>query len=229
MAPLNSWVVGPHQRPARHVGVDLLGQADTELDALALLDLGAALEQVVPRLRTVRHADGLPQALAVVPGVGHPAGGERVELVGVRVEARLLAQLELLAVPLAGLLRHVGHVLDAGLELGQGRDVLDQVVTLAGLNLRGDAGRDLGVVDVVDRHVDADLLPPVLGERAEPLVVTGNEVAPQQDAKVPGQLGAGFSEGRAGCRLCRLLRLWGRLPAAAGADGATECEQARGK
>jgi hypothetical protein len=85
-------------------------------------------------------------------------------------------------------------------------DVLDQVVALAGLDLGGDAGGDLRLVDVVDDDVHADLLPPRLGELVEPRVVAGHEVAPQQDLQVAGELLGRFGERLAGCLG------WGRRP-----------------
>src|SRR5829696_1280681 len=86
-------------------------------------------------------------------------------------------------------------------------------MTLAGLDLGRDPGRDLGVVDVVDGHVDPDLLAPVLGEGAEPLVVAGHEVAPEQDLEVTRELGPRLGEGD-------LRRLAGPLLSAARAAAA---------
>src|SRR5512132_349233 len=89
--------VGPHQGPAGHVGVDLLGHADAELGPLGLLDLGPALEQLVPGAGALGQAHGRPQRGPVVAGVGHPAGRVGVVDAGGRVEAGLLGQLQLLA------------------------------------------------------------------------------------------------------------------------------------
>ena len=147
-----------------------------------------------------------PQRGPVVAGVGHPAGRVGVVAAGGRVEAGLLAQLQLLAPALGGLVGDVLEVEDAGLELRQRGDVLDHVVTLAGLDLGRDPGRDLGVVDVVDGHVDPDLLAPVLGEGAEPLVVAGHEVAPEQDLEVTRELGPRLGEADRRRLAGRLLR-----------------------
>src|SRR4030095_16112900 len=159
------------------------------------------------------HASAPPRRHPVVAGVGDPAGRVGVVAAGGRVEAGPLAQLQLLAPALDGLVGDVLHVVDAGLELRQRGDVLDEVVALAGLDLGRDPGRDLDVVDVVDGDVDPDLLAPVLGEGVEPAVVAGHEVALLRDLGVAGELGGGLGEG--GGR-----RLAGRLLAAARAAAA---------
>ena len=99
--------------------------------------------------------------------------------------------------PLLGLLHNVLQVDNARLELREGGDVLNEVVALLGLDLSRGAGRDLGLVDVVDCDVDADSLPPLLHERVEPLIGCGHEVAPQQDLEVAGKLA------RRVCECCR--------------------------
>src|SRR5215212_592683 len=63
----------------------------------------------------LRHANARPQRHPVVARVGHPAGRVGVVAAGGRVEAGLLAQLELLAPPLGGLLGDVLEVVDARL------------------------------------------------------------------------------------------------------------------
>ena len=67
-------------------------------------------------------------------------------------------------------------------------------MALPGLNFSRSAGRDFGLVDVVDGDVDSDLLPPVLHERVEPLIVCGHEVAPEQDLEVTGDLASRLGE-----------------------------------
>ena len=108
-----------------------------------------------------------------------------------------------------------------------GRDVLDEVVALAGLDLGGDAGRDLGLVDVVDGDVDPDLLAPVLGELVEPLVVAGHEVAPQQDLQVTGELGPRLGEADRRRLAGRLLSAARAAPARLAGAGGHRRPQAR--
>ena len=67
-------------------------------------------------------------------------------------------------------------------------------MALLGLDLSRGAGRDLGLVDVVDGDVDADLLPPLLHERVKPLIGCGHEVAPHQDLQVAGEFARRLSE-----------------------------------
>src|SRR5829696_4494641 len=93
-------------------------------------------------------------------------------------------------------------------------------MTLAGLDLGRDPGRDLGVVDVVDGHVDPDLLAPVLGEGAEPLVVAGHKVAPEQDLEIARELGPRLGEADRRRLAGRLLTAARAAPAGlAGAGG----------
>jgi hypothetical protein len=94
-------------------------------------------------------------------------------------------------------------------------------VALTGLDLGGDAGGDLRLVDVVDDDLDAHAAAPVLDEPVEPLVVAGHEVAPQQDAQgarqLAGGLGGHLRGGRrvvAGAHRTRSARRAGLLPGA---------------
>ena len=98
--------------------------------------------------------------------------------------------------PLLGLLHNVLQVDNARLELREGGDVLNEVVTLPGLDLGCGTGWDLSLVDVVDRDVDADLLPPLLHEWVEPLVVCRHKVAPQQNLEITGEFARRLGECR---------------------------------
>ena len=106
---LDARVVGPQQPPGRHVRVELLGQADAELDPLVLLDLPAVRDQVLPRLRPAPFPGLLPEALPVAAGVDRPAGAEGVELLRVRVVGASAAERMLFPVALLGLLDDVGQ------------------------------------------------------------------------------------------------------------------------
>src|SRR5690606_24423160 len=159
--------------------------------------------------------DFLPQGAPEVAWVRHPSRGVRVELAGRWVVAGLATHLQLLTPAVDGFVGDVLKVEHTRLELGQGCDVLDQDVTLSGLALGRDPGRDLRGVDVVDGDLDADLLAPPLRERGEPLVMAGYEVAPEQDREGTRQLGARFGEGL----LRRLdLRVRGGRPLLSGAS-----------
>ena len=187
--------VGPEEGPGGHVGVDLVGHADAELDALLGLDPATAVEQLLVGAGAVRQPDLLPQALAVVAGVGGPSVAEPEVLVGGGVERAAGAEPDLLAEALHRLVLEVGQVEHALLQRRRREDELDQVVALAGGDLGRGPGQQLGLVDVVDAHVDAHLRAPVLGEGVEPGVVAGHEVAPLEDLQVARQLGGGLDEG----------------------------------
>ena len=166
-----------------------------ELDALLGLDAGAAVEQLLVGAGPVGQADLLPQALAVVARVGGPPVAEPEVLVGRGVERAAGAEPHLLAEALHRLVLEVGQVAHALLQRRRREDELDQVVALAGGDLGRGPGQELGLVDVVDAHVDAHLRAPVLGEGVEPGVVAGHEVAPLEDLQVARQLGGGLDEG----------------------------------
>src|SRR5690606_36443864 len=109
------------------------------------------------------------------------AMNEGVVLVRGRVVPVQAAVLDRLAPAGRGLVPETAHIDDRFLELGEGGDVLDEVVTGAGRNLGGEGGGDIGRVAVVDRDLDAVGLAPFLDALAEPLVVGSDEVAPLEN------------------------------------------------
>ena len=128
---LDRAAMGPDDRLRRHAGVDLVGHADAHLDTLILVDLGAAVQQLLVGARSIRQLDRLPERLAVVGRVRRVAMHEAVEVVRGRVEGVALGHIELGAKARGRLVDQIGHVDDRLFVLGKGGDVLDEVVALA--------------------------------------------------------------------------------------------------
>src|SRR5262245_60979380 len=167
------------------------------MDAMLVLDLLATNTDVIPGVGL--HADVTPQIRAVVDGVRHEAVGECEVGLGLRVIGALDSKIDRLAMPLLALGIHVVHGNYLVLEHRGRSQEQDEVMAPLCRDLGRRARFDERKIDVVDHHLRAVLLAPLLRVLAvEPLVVAGDEVAPLENLERLGRARGAHMEERAG-------------------------------